>query len=143
MGEHSEGWKQGKELSGETSSRSSIEIKRNGEESMKALKEFANKYSYNIEFDADDNIYLARCAELPSLMAHGKTQEDALKEIKVAVLGALEWLHEDKKEIPEPFSLHNFSGEFRVRMPPEKHRKIAIEANLQGISMNQLIVNKL
>lgn len=110
---------------------------------MKGLKDFASKYSYSIEFDGDDNIYIARCAEHPSLMAHGKTQEEALKEIKVAVLGALEWLHEDGKEIPEPFSLHKFSGEFRVRMPPEKHRKIAIEANLQGISMNQLIVNKL
>jgi len=28
-------------------------------------------------------------------------------------------------------------------MPPEKHRKVAIEAALQGISMNQLIVSKL
>ncbi|OFZ27802.1 MAG: hypothetical protein A2381_07325 [Bdellovibrionales bacterium RIFOXYB1_FULL_37_110] len=110
---------------------------------MKTLKEFVNKYSYNIEFDSDDNIYIARCAELPSLAAHGKTQEDALKKIKVAVLGALEWIKEEGDEIPEPFCLHKFSGEFRVRMPPEKHRKIAIEANLQGVSMNQFIVSKL
>jgi predicted HicB family RNase H-like nuclease len=110
---------------------------------MKGLKDFASKYSYNIEFDSEDNIYIARCAELSTLSAHGATQEDALKEIKLAVLGALEWIEQEKGEIPEPFSLHKFSGEFRVRMPPEKHRKIAIEANLQGISMNQLIVNKL
>ena len=50
---------------------------------------------------------------------------------------------DDKEEIPEPFCLHKFSGEFRVRMPPEKHRKIAIEANLAGVSMNQYIVSKL
>ena len=110
---------------------------------MNLLKDFANKYSYSIEFDSEDNIYIARCAELPTLFAHGKTQEKALKEIKTAVLATLEWMQEDKEEIPEPFSLHKFSGEFRVRMPPEKHRKIAIEANLQGISMNQLIVSKL
>lgn len=110
---------------------------------MKALKEIANKYSYNIEFDNDDDIYIARCAELSTLAAHGKTQEEALKEIKVAVLGALEWMKEEGEEIPEPFSLHKFSGEFRVRMPPEKHRKIAIEASLQGVSMNHFIVSKL
>lgn len=26
------------------------------------LKELVSKYSYNIEFDAEDNIYIARCA---------------------------------------------------------------------------------
>jgi predicted RNase H-like HicB family nuclease len=98
---------------------------------MKKLKDAANKYSYNIEFDTDDDIYIAKCAELPALAAHGKTQEEALKEIKVAVLGTLEWMQEEGEEIPEPFCL------------PEKHRKIAIEASLQGVSMNQFIVSKL
>jgi predicted HicB family RNase H-like nuclease len=110
---------------------------------MKNLKEYANKYSYNVEYDQDDKIYIARCAELPSLAAHGDTQESAFKEIKKAIISALKWMQEDKEEIPEPFCLHKFSGEFRVRMPPEKHRKIAIEANYQGVSMNQYIVSKL
>ena len=110
---------------------------------MNKLKDLTNKFSYNIEFDVDDNIYIARCAELSSLLAHGKTQEEALKEIKVVVLETLKWMEEDGEKIPEPFSLHKFSGEFRVRMPPEKHRKIAIESSLQGVSMNQFIVNKL
>lgn len=52
-------------------------------------------------------------------------------------------MKEEGEDISEPYSLHKFSGEFRVRMPPEKHRKIAIESSLQGVSMNQFIVNKL
>ena len=67
----------------------------------------------------------------------------ALKEIKVVALETLKWMKEDGEKLPEPFSLHKFSGEFRVRMTPEKHRKIAIESSLQGVSMNQFIVNKL
>ena len=110
---------------------------------MKNLKNTVNKYSYQIEYCSEDKVYIARCAELPSLAAHGKTQETALKQIKVVVLESLKWLMEDREKIPEPFSLHKFSGEFRVRMPPEKHRKIAIEASLQGVSMNQFIVNRL
>ena len=110
---------------------------------MKHLNEYANQYSYNIEYDPDDKIYIGSCAEMPSLNAHGDTQELAIKEIKKVVLAALKWLADDKEEIPEPFCLHKFSGEFRVRMPPEKHRKIAIEANLAGVSMNQYIVSKL
>jgi len=110
---------------------------------MKDLKSFINKYSYNIEFDADDNIYIAKCAELPGLLAHGKTQESALKEIKIAATAALELMSKKEIDLTEPLGLHKFSGEFRLRMPPEKHRKIAIEASLQGVSMNQLILSKI
>jgi len=110
---------------------------------MKKINEFANIYSYSLEYDQEDKIHIARCAELPSLAAHGKTQEEAFKEIKKVVISTLKWMLDDKEDIPEPFGLHKYSGEFRVRMPPEKHRKIAIEANLQGVSMNQYIVSKL
>lgn len=110
---------------------------------MKRLNDYVNKYSYNVEYDLDDGIYIARCAELPSLAAHGDTQEIAFKEIKVVALSTLKWIEEDKGVIPEPFCLHKYSGEFRLRMPPEKHRRIAIEASLQGVSMNQFIVSKL
>lgn len=105
---------------------------------MKKINEFANIYSYSVEYDQEVKIHIARCAELPSLAAHGDTQEAAFKEIKKEVLTTLKWMSEDGEDIPEPFGLHRFSGEFRVRMPPEKHRRIAIEANLQGVSMNQL-----
>ena len=110
---------------------------------MKKINEYVNIYSYLVEYDQDDKIHIARCAELPSLSAHGDTSEAALKEIKKVVLSTLKWMEEEKEEIPEPLSLHKFSGEFRVRMPPEKHRKIAREASLQGVSMNQYIVSKL
>jgi predicted HicB family RNase H-like nuclease len=110
---------------------------------MKKQSEYANIYSYNVEYDQDDKIHIARCAELPTLSAHGKTQEEAFQEIKKVVAMTLKWMAKEKEEIPEPFGLHRFSGEFKVRMPPEKHRKIAIEANLAGISMNQYIVSKL
>ena len=110
---------------------------------MKSLKNIINKYSYHIEYDPKDKIYIGRCAEFPSLKAHGNTQEQSLKEIKIAVSGALKWMKNEKKSYPEPFNLHQFSGEFRIRMSPEKHRKIAIESSLNKISMNQFIVNKL
>ena len=109
---------------------------------MKKLKDYVSKYSYNIEYDPDDNIFIARCAELPTLAAHGDTQEKAFEEIKNVVCASLEWIEEDGESIPEPLSLQRFSGEFRVRMSPEIHRRIATEAKLQGVSMNQFILSK-
>lgn len=110
---------------------------------MSNLKDYVNKYSYRIDFDADDNIYIGSCTEFTSVSAHGKTQEKALKEVKVAVLNALEWMKKDGEKLPEPLSLHKFSGKYPLRMPPEKHRKLAIEASFQGISLNQFIISKL
>ena len=110
---------------------------------MKKTQNIVNKYSYHIEYNQEDKVYISRCAEFPSLKAHGSTQEQSLKEIKTAVSGALKWMKKEKHTYPEPLSLHKFSGEFRIRMSPEKHRKIAIESSLNKISMNQFIVNKL
>ena len=110
---------------------------------MNQIKSLINKYSYHVAYNSEDDIYIALCAELPDLMAHGNTQEQALKEVKTAVLGVLKWLKKEKQAFPKPLCLRDFSGHFRIRMSPEKHRKIAMEASLQKISMNQLIVNKL
>ena len=60
------------------------------------------KYSILIQYDKTDNIYVARVPELNGCMAHGKTQEDAMREIKIALEMWIEELTESGKEIPEP-----------------------------------------
>jgi predicted HicB family RNase H-like nuclease len=95
---------------------------------MKKINKQAESFNYNISFDSDDKIYVAKCAELPDLMAHGKTQVDALNEILKVVATTL--------KLPKPFSLINFSGKIVLRMTPEQHRHVAIKASLLGISIN-------
>lgn len=110
---------------------------------MKEIKKLAQSFDYNISFDSDDKIYVAKCAELPDLMAHGKTQVDALNEILKVVTLTLKWLKEEGTELPKPFSLINFSGKIGLRMTPEQHRHVAIKASLLGISINKYITSKL
>ena len=45
--------------------------------------------------------------------------------------------------IPEPLADKHYSGEFRVRIPPQVHRALAIQAAEQGISLNRLASAKL
>ena len=45
--------------------------------------------------------------------------------------------------IPEPLAEKHYSGEFRVRIPPEVHRALAMQAAEQGISLNRLVSAKL
>ena len=104
---------------------------------MSNLKDYVNKYSYNINFDAEDNIYIARCVELTSISAHGKSQEDAIKEIKVAVLNILECLKKDGEKIPEPQSsqMHlNFKEKDDVKTSHISELEIpdVSEINLEG-----------
>ncbi|MEM7595934.1 MAG: toxin-antitoxin system HicB family antitoxin, partial [Cyanobacteria bacterium P01_A01_bin.83] len=42
-----------------------------------------------------------------------------------------------------PISEKNYSGKFQVRITPERHRMLAIEAAEQDVSLNRLISDKL
>jgi predicted HicB family RNase H-like nuclease len=107
------------------------------------MKELINKYTYRIEWSEEDQLFLAKCLELPGLSAHGKTNEEALKEIKFVVSESVKWLVEDKKDVPKPLGLKKYKGKLTLRIPPEIHRKLAIKSAEEGISVNQYILSKL
>ena len=60
------------------------------------------EYSILIQYDKNDNIYIASIPELSGCMAHGNTQEDAVKEIKIALELQIEELISSGAEIPQP-----------------------------------------
>ncbi|MEM8677548.1 MAG: type II toxin-antitoxin system HicB family antitoxin [Cyanobacteria bacterium P01_G01_bin.67] len=47
------------------------------------------------------------------------------------------------EKIPTLISEKNYSGKFQVRITPERHRMLAIEAAEQDVSLNRLISDKL
>lgn len=60
------------------------------------------RYSIVIQYDEIDNIYVASVPELQGCMAHGRTQEDALREISVVVEMWLEEARDLGRQIPSP-----------------------------------------
>lgn len=102
----------------------------------------AEEYSYRVIWSQEDQAFIARVDEFPSLAAHGENREEALREITVAVEGVLEDLEETGEAIPEPYSKRQYSGTLNLRLPKHLHRQLAIEAEQQGVSLNQLIVSK-
>jgi predicted RNase H-like HicB family nuclease len=101
------------------------------------------QYLYSVGWSDEDDAFVARVAEFPSLAAHGETQEEALREIKNVVEFALKDLTELKEPIPEPFGKRSFSGRLVLRMPKYMHRQFVLEALQQGVSLNQLLNLKL
>lgn len=101
------------------------------------------QYLYSVGWSEEDEVFIARVAEFPSLAAHGETQEEALREIRDVVSFVLNDLKESSEPIPEPFGKRSFSGRLVLRMPEYMHRQLALEAMQQGISLNQLLNLKL
>ena len=60
------------------------------------------EYSVNIQYDKNDNIYVACIPELPGCIAHGTTMRQALDEIEIARELWFDVAIEKHIPIPEP-----------------------------------------
>ena len=47
------------------------------------------------------------------------------------------------KPIPEPLSNDNYSGHYALRIPKSLHKRLSIEAKMEGVSFNQYAIYKL
>lgn len=101
------------------------------------------QYLYSVGWSEEDDVFIARVAEFPSLATHGDTQDEALGEIKKLVKFVLSDLKKNNEPIPEPLGKRSFSGRLVLRMPEYLHRELALEASQQGVSLNQFLNLKL
>ncbi len=102
-----------------------------------------DNYMYRVTWSEEDSEYVGACAEFPSLSWLASTPEAALKGIRNLVGEVISDLHANKEPVPEPISVKQFSGKFMVRIPPDVHRNLAIQAAEAGVSLNRLASAKL
>ena len=102
-----------------------------------------DQYTYRVTWSAEDGEHVGLCAEFPSLSWLAKTPEAALKGVRRVVAEVVADLQATGEDIPVPLAEKHYSGEFRVRIPPQVHRALATEAAEQGVSLNRLASAKL
>lgn len=102
-----------------------------------------DRYTYRITWSEDDKEHVGLCVEFPSLSWLAETQEAALEGIRKLVEDVIKDMKNNGESPPEPISNKKFSGKFIVRIPPEVHRSLAIQAEEEGISLNRLVSSKL
>ncbi len=102
-----------------------------------------NHYTYRVTWSAEDAEHVGLCAEFPSLSWLARSPEKALAGIRQAVAEAVADLQTNGEPIPNALAEKHYSGEFRVRIPPDVHRALAMQAAEQGISLNRLASAKL
>ncbi len=102
-----------------------------------------DRYTYRVTWSEDDSEYVGLCAEFPSLSWLASTPEAALKGIRKLVADIVKDMDTNRETIPEPIACRHYSGKFMVRVLPDVHRNLAIQAAESGISLNRIVSFKL
>jgi predicted HicB family RNase H-like nuclease len=102
-----------------------------------------DRYTYRVTWSEEDGEYVGLCAEFASLSWLAQTPEDALAGIRAVVAEAVSDMQLSGERLPAPIATKHFSGRFMVRIPPDQHRRLALEAAEAGISLNRLASAKL
>ena len=102
-----------------------------------------DRYTYRVLWSEEDGENIGLCAEFPSLSWLASDPAEALKGIRQVVAEVVEDMRENGEKIPEPLAIKNYSGHFMVRVTPELHRQLVIEAAESKVSLNRLANDKL
>jgi predicted HicB family RNase H-like nuclease len=107
------------------------------------MTEKADRYSYRVTWSEEDESHIGLCAEFPSLSWLATSPEKALAGIRKLVRQCVADIEADGEPVPQPLASRRYSGKFVVRVPPEVHRQLALEAAESGVSLNRLVSSKL
>ncbi|CAM4451824.1 MAG: hypothetical protein LEGION0398_MBIBDBAK_00761 [Legionellaceae bacterium] len=88
--------------------------------------------------DSDGSGYLAEFPDLPGCMADGETIEEALHQAEDALTAWLVAAKEFGDPIPEPSTITQYSGQWRIRLPKSLHAALVLRAKNEGVSLNML-----
>jgi len=102
-----------------------------------------DRYTYRVTWSEEDKEYVGLCVEFPSLSWLASVQEESLTGIRQLVSEVVVDMKMSGEAIPEPIAIRRYSGKFMIRIPPESHRRLVLEAAEAGVSLNRLASAKL
>ena len=107
------------------------------------MADLMDRYTYRILWSEEDQEHAGLCAEFPGLSWLKASPEAALSGIRQLIKETVADLLEQEEPIPEPIAAKQYSGKFMVRITPDAHRMLAIQAAESGVSLNRLVASKL
>ena len=103
----------------------------------------AKFYTYRVFWSEEDQEFVGLCSEFPGMSWLDEDPQQAFSGIMALVQECINDLKTNQEQVPVPLTKKQYSGRFMVRIPPEQHRELAIQAAEQGISLNRLASSKL
>jgi len=94
-------------------------------------------------YQDDEGDWIVEIDDLPGCIADGRTPDEAIASSREAMRLWMESRISSGLDIPEPSIADDYSGRILLRMPKYIHRRLAIQAQQEGSSLNQYIVSLL
>ena len=92
-------------------------------------------YIGSIHYSTEDEVFFGKLEGIDDLVTFEGRSVDELKEAFVEAVE--DYVDTCKRNNKEP--LRTYKGTFNVRVSPELHKKLAIKATQEGISLNQIV----
>jgi predicted RNase H-like HicB family nuclease len=93
--------------------------------------------------DESGSYYFATVQEFDGCMSHGDTYAEAFENIQEAMEGWIETKLENGLSVPKPVDESQYSGKFVLRVPKTLHALLVMEAEKEGVSLNQYALYRL
>ena len=94
-------------------------------------------------YQDDEGDWIVEIDDLPGCVADGQTPDEAIASSREAMRSWMESRISSGLDIPEPSIADDYSGRILLRMPKYIHRRLAIQAQQEGSSLNQYVVSLL
>ena len=103
-------------------------------------------YNYEIKIIPKINnegktYYTAMYPSIEAVVGGGDSPEEAVKEAQENLEFYLDYLKDEKRELPTEYQENSYSGKIALRVSKSNHQKLAEISNKEGISVNSLINN--
>ncbi len=96
-------------------------------------------YAAKIEYSDEDGCLIGRVAGIQDILTfHGDSVDEIRRAFEEAVDFYISTCEERGREPQKPFS-----GRLMLRLPPELHARLAIQAQTEGRSLNSLVAEAL
>lgn len=108
---------------------------------MNKIKTDFNPKNYVHRLKADETGgFVASILEFPGCIAEGETAQEAIDNLNSAAESWIDAAISTGYSVREPIDFDSFSGKTALRMPRNLHKQAAELAELEGCSLNQLLV---
>jgi len=93
--------------------------------------------------DETGHYFYGRILELEGCQTTADSLSELYEELNEIMQSYIEIKLQNNLPIPIPGNAEKYSGKFVVRLPKSLHQRLVIEANKEGVSLNQLALYKL
>ena len=103
----------------------------------------SDKYTYLTFWSEEDGEYVSTVVEFPSLSWMDEDAERSRAGLQSVVSEVIADMEQTGESVPQPLGEREYSGRFNVRVSSSLHRRLAMDAAREGVSLNAWVTQKL